>query len=149
MRSFSFLVILLLIVSSCEKDKIGDADYRVSYTGEFNFVVTSSTTGPGGNDLDTNYYSGSIRKYQVSDSSLHFYLDDLSIDPSKKIVVEISQSLKLSTVLNEDGSFVEKSDSIFNQSGAYVGYNSVDIIRYVNPTATFDETTHMITGTRL
>ena len=144
---FFGILILLLAIVSCAKDQIHE-DYRSKFTGEFDFTVISSFSGPGGNGVDTNYYQGSIRKYNLKDTSLHFYLDDYSVNADSKIVVEISENLVLSSVIDDDGVLTEKSDNSFNQNGSFQGSNSVEIVRYVNPPATFDEATHYIFGIR-
>lgn len=145
-RALFFLIVITLF--SCKKDKV-PYDYRQDYVGNFKFTMISEFSGPNGSGTDTTYFDGFIRYYVDSDTLQNFILDDYSVSSEVKIVIQLDAAHILYTVLNEDGTFVERSDASFSQSGHFdASKNSLVITRYVNSPATFDAVTHTITGVR-
>jgi hypothetical protein len=146
-RIFCSLLLVSFVLFACKKDQT-TMDFRTKYLGEFDFTVISNYYGPSGTGIDTNYYSGLIRAYENTDAALNFYLDDENVDPTTKIVVEISQNLTLSSILTDSGVLVQKSDVYFNQSGSYSGTDTIEISRHVSGAATLDVSDFTITGIR-
>jgi len=84
-------------------------DYRDPYIGHFYFrTIRSYWVINEGTTIDTSYFQGMIRKFELTDSAddLNTFYNDSGEDPDKKITIEFQEQKKITSMLKVDGRLI-------------------------------------------
>lgn len=102
-------------------------DFRIKYLGDFNFrVITKSWIFGQPTTYDTSFYTGVIRKYELTDSENDLYIDDDSDEnPDEKITLEFKQNTKITSLINENGILTPKSGYHYYHQGEFTDIDTI------------------------
>lgn len=123
--AFLSLVGLISLCSiGCKKDN----DFRIQYTGDFNFrVITMFWMMGQPTTYDTSFYNGVIRKYELADSESDLYSENDSEEksPNEKITIEFAPNAKITSLIDEDGTLTPKSGYHYHHEGGFVHADTI------------------------
>lgn len=102
-------------------------DFRPKYLGDFYFrSIKTGWSVAYGNTIDTSYYHGLIRKYELIDSQNDYFQGDDSNEPSSgKITFEYQPNEVFTSLVNPDGSIVPKSHNHYHHEGGFAGVDTI------------------------
>ena len=123
---FSFLT-LGLILQSCSKKESVDVN---PYYGNFDFKIICNSwqmIAEPHTSSDTSYYSGQIVAFNLSDLDNDLFPGnaDTTENADEKITIIFGKNLKITTVLNSSGVFLEKNGYHYNHTGNFITQDSI------------------------
>jgi len=103
-----FYASLILLLGSCKKE---EQDYRLKYTGNFDFTVIEESWMLGQDTLydSTTFYNGSIRKFLIEDKNLDLDQNEFhfnTLDPDKRITIIFSEDKIITPEITDEGAFM-------------------------------------------
>jgi hypothetical protein len=123
-----FFFILMISFFSCKKD---DTDYRLKYTGEFDFTIIEEFWRIGQDTLyDSSTFYGTIRRFSVGDEDINLDGNEFhynTLDPDKRITITFLESKIITPEITNEGIFMLIQTHHYFHEG---GFNDADKIEF-------------------
>jgi len=122
-----FFIFLMASFMSCKKD---EADYRLKYTGDFDFTVIEEFWMLGQlTQYDTIEFEGTIRLFTVGDENIDLYPDyDSLVNIDKRITVSFGENLVITPEITLSGLFIERSGYHYHHAGGFTTENQTNFV---------------------
>lgn len=131
LERIGLIAAVLVLAIACRHDAVAPTitDYRGPFCGEMRFTVLTTTWMMGQPPTtSTSVFDGEVRPFVPSDSANDFYVDDDSAeDPDRKITIAFIPQGHITSLLEEDGTLVEKTGYHYGHNG---GFDHLDTLRF-------------------
>lgn len=108
------------------KMTVQSSDFREKYFGEFSFTVITSVGGlPQAERRDTAYHSGPVRAALPSERQKYVSPWNQERTEYEKITLEFIENYFFTTVMENDGNFVQENNGANFQNGNFLNSDSV------------------------